>query len=217
MKKIILLLFLFLTCFACYLIYNLTETNHNYYLAIGDNTANNPITKKNKNITTYNTYFVNKDYRIIDLVNIIKYNEEINLNNKTISIHQLFKKADTIIISVGMNDIYNKLNDNTKDIYTYTNEMINNMEYILDEIAKYNPHQVFVLSYYNITNNYNDIFTYLNYKLQKITNNHNYTYLELNKKLKNNPEILEKSNNFSLNNEGYSIINQIIVENSKKY
>ena len=110
-----------------------------------------------------------------------------------------------------------KLNDNTKDIYTYTNEMINNMEYILDEIAKYNPHQVFVLSYYNITNNYNDIFTYLNYKLQKITNNHNYTYLELNKKLKNNPEILEKSNNFSLNNEGYSIINQIIVENSKKY
>lgn len=217
MKKIIPLLFLFLTCFTCYLIYNLTETEHNYYLAVGDILANNPITKNDPNITTYNTDFINKDYRIIDIVNIIKYNEEITINNNTVSIHQLFKKSDTIILSIGMNDIYHKLNDNTKDIYTYINEMVNNMDYILEEISKYHPKQVLILGYYNITNKNNDVFTYLNYKVEKISQKYHYTFIKLNNHLKNNPELLQKSDNFYLNKAGYQTINQIIVENLKKY
>ena len=62
-----------------------------------------------------------------------------------------------------------------------------------------------------------NLFTYLNYKMKKITNKYNYEYLELNNILKNNPNLLEKNNNFELNDHGYNEISKIIVEKLKKY
>ena len=214
MKKIILLLFLFL---SCYLIYTLTEDKSLSCLVIGDKIADNPYLKNNTIITKYNNNYINQDYRITDLINIIKYNEEIEINNKKISIHRLLKNNDILIISIGMNDIYYKINDNTKNIYTYMNEMVNNMEILLDEINKYTYKKVIVLGYYNITNNHNDLFTYLNYKMKRITNKYNYEYLELNDILKNNQSYLQNSNNFNLNNQGYNEISKIIVEKLKNY
>ena len=96
MKKIILILFLFLLCYACYYIYNITEDKNLDIVAIGDDIANNLYLKKGTN--KYNTDFINKDYRINDLLNIIKYNQEIIINNKEVSIHQRLKKADILII-----------------------------------------------------------------------------------------------------------------------
>lgn len=216
MKKIISILFLFLLCFICYYVYNLTEDKKLYVLSIGDNIANNEYIKNNKQVSTYNNDFINRDSRIIDLLNIIKYNEELDKNNKSVSIHQLLKKSDILIISIGMNDLYYKLNDNTKEIYTYLNNMIDNYEEILKEINRYDYEKVFVLGYYNISNKNNDIFTYINYKLKKITNNYDYTYLELNKILYNNQKYLLKKDNFYLNNDGYQQIYNLIVEKLKK-
>ena len=212
MKKIILILFLFL---SCYLIYNLTEDKSQSYLVIGDLVADNPYLKNNN--LKYNNTYINENYRIIDLLNTIKYNQEIKVNNKSISIHRLLKNNDILIISVGMNDIYYKLNSEIKNIYTYINDMVNNMDILLSEIDRYNYQKVFVLGYYNITNKHNDIFTYLNYKMKKITNKYNYDYIELNNILGNNPNFYSKSNNFNLNNQGYNEINKIIVEKLKKY
>ena len=214
MKKIILILFLFL---SCYIIYNLTEEKSLSCLVIGDTIADNNYLKDNELITKYNNNYINKDYRIIDLINIIKYNEEIKVNDKNLSIHRLMKNTDILILSIGMNDIYYKLNNDTKDIYTYMNNMVNNMEILLEEINKYSYKKVIILGYYNITNNHNDLFTYLNYKMKKITNKYNYEYLELNNILKNNPNLLEKNNNFELNDHGYNEISKIIVEKLKKY
>lgn len=211
MKKIILILFLFL---SCYLIYNLTEDKTLSYLVIGDTIADNPYIEKNAN--KYNNDYINQDYRIIDLSNIIKYNEELEVENKQLSIHRLLKNADILIMSIGMNDIYYKLNSDTKNIYTYINEMVNNMEILLSEIDKYSYSQVLVLGYYNISNKNNDIFTYLNYKMKRIVENYNYEYIELNNILKNNPNFYQNSNNFTLNQEGYNEINKIIVEKLKK-
>jgi len=214
MKKIILVLFLFL---SCYLIYNLTEDKSLSYLSIGDTIADNPYLKNNKLITQYNNNYINKDYRIVDLINIIKYNKEIEIKNKPVSIHRLLKNTDILIISIGMNDIYYKLNSDTKSIYTYINDMVNNMEILYDEINRYNYKKVIVLGYYNISNKNNDIFTYLNYKMKRITEKYNYEYLELNNILKNNSNYLKNSNHFELNSVGYNEINKIIVENLKKY
>ena len=214
MKKIILVLFLFL---SCYIIYNLTEKKSLSCLVIGDKIADNPYLKENNIITEYNNYYINQDYHINDLINIIKYNEELEINNKKISIHRLLKINDILIISIGMNDIYYKINEDTKNIYTYINNMVNNMEILLEEINKYNYKKVIVLGYYNITNKHNDLFTYLNYKMKKITNKYNYEYLELNNILKNNPRYLQNSNNFNLNNQGYNEISKIIVEKLKNY
>ena len=214
MKKIILVLFLFL---SCYIIYNLTEDKSISCLVIGDHIADNPYIKDNDLIFEYNNQYINKDHRLIDLINIIKYNEEIKENNKNISIHRLLKTTDILIISIGMNDIYYKLNDNTKNIYTYMNDMVNNMEILLDQISNYNYQKVIILGYYNTTNKHNDLFTYLNYKMKRITSKYEYTYLELNDILKNNPKYLENNNTFTLNNLGYEEISKIIVENLKKY
>lgn len=213
MKKIMLILFLFLIIFACYLTYKLTINTTPYYLSIGDITADNPYLKKNSQIT-YNNYFINKDNNIKDLVNIIKYNQEIEIDNKYISIHQLLKKADIVILSIGTNDIYNKLNEDTKEIYTHLNKMINDIEYILNEIKRYDYKKVYVLGYYNTTTKNNDIFTYINYKLKKITQSKNYTFIDLNQSLKNEPKYLIKENNYYLNETGYRIIYNILKENN---
>ena len=212
MKKIILVLFLFL---SCYIIYILTEKKEMSCLVIGDLIADNKYIKDNNIITEYNNTYTNENYRIKDIINIIKYNEELEDNNKKISIHRLMKTTDILIISIGMNDIYSKLNNDTKNIYTYINNMVQDMELLLDKINKYNYKKVIVLGYYNINSNNTDIFTYLNYKMKKITNKYNYNYLELNNIIKNNPNYLKKDNNFNLNDNGYKEISKIIVENLK--
>ena len=213
MKKIILILFLFLLCCSCYLIYNITKKKTLYVMSLGDELSiNNKLDNKNY---TYNKYFVNKDNRLNDILNIIKYNKEITKNDKEISIHQILKKTDILIISIGMNDIYYKLNNDTKEIYTYINNMLLNYEELLKEINRYDYKEVFILGYYNITSNYNDIFIYTNYKLKKITNNYKYTFIDLNTILKNNKKYLKKTDNFYLNKEGINKINEFIVEKLK--
>lgn len=217
MKKIITILFLFLTVFACYLIYHFTENDKIYCASIGDSIANNMYIKEINNISEYNTYFTNKDYRIIDLLNIMRYNEEKKINLRNVSIHQILKKADIIILAIGMNDIYAKMNDNVKDIYTYLNTMINNLELIIKEINRYDYKCVFVLGYYNINNTHDDIYTYLNYKLKNIVSKYNYNYIDLEHIFKNNPKYLLRNDNFYLNNVGYKEIIKLIVEKIKDY
>ena len=216
MKKIIYLLFLFLFIFMCYLIYELTDNDNLTCLVIGDSIADNIYLRENKKINNYNNQFINKDHRMIDLLHIIKYNEEINYQNKTISIHQLLKQSDIVIISIGMNDIYAKLEDDPKNMYTYLNEMVNNMELILDEISRYKNAKIIVLGYYNIFDKKNDLFTYINYKIKRITEKHDYIYIDTNKNLNNNQKYLLKNNQFYLNDHGYQEINELIVEKLEK-
>ena len=188
----------------------------------------------------YNNSFINKDYRIKDLIRVIKYNEEMNINNKSVSIHYLLKEADIITLSIGMNDIYYtivivthnmqqaaRISDetgfflngelieynNTKDIYSYVNEMINDMEILLDSIKKYSCNKVIVLGYYNITNKNNDIFTYLNYKVKSLVETYGYDYIELANII--NKEHLQSTDNYYLNEEGNQLISKLIVEKFK--
>ena len=207
MKKIILILFLFL---SCYLIYHYTEDKEPSYLVIGDTIADNPYIKNNTK--KYNNTYIDEDYRIIDLINIIEYNEE-----KEISMHRLFKNTDILIISIGMNDLYYKLNMDKKNIYTYLNDIVKNIDIFLTEINRYKYDKVFILGYYNINNDNNDIFTYINYKIKKLSNKYKYEYIDLYNILSNNNQLYQKSNHFTLNNKGYNEINKIIVEKLKKY
>lgn len=210
MKKIILVLFLFFLCYACYFIYKHTEDTKLDIIAIGDEIANNPY------INNLNNDFIKDDYHLNDLINIIKYNEEIEVNGKNESIHQLLKKADILIISIGMNDIYYKLNEDTFEIYTYLNDLINNYETLLKLISHYDYKEVYILNYYNISNKNTDLFTYINYKLNKLTTSYNYTYLDISKILNNNSNYYLKNSDFSLNNKGYCQIFNLMVEKTKK-
>lgn len=211
MKKVILILFLFFLCYACYYIYKHTEKKEYYIVSIGDELAYNPYILDN-----YNYDYTNKDYHMLDLLNIIKYNQEKEINNHLISIHQLLKKADILIISIGINDIYYKLNDNTFEVYSYLNNLIANYDELLSLVAKYDYHEVYILNYYMTNSKYNDLFTYVNYKLNKLANKYHYTYLDIAKILNNRKEFYLKNNDYSLNNKGYCQIFNLIVEKLKK-
>ena len=198
-------------CIACYFIYNLTKQDKLYVTAIGDELATHKYLTNSK-IRKYNTTFTNNDFKINDILNTLKSNHDVTPN-----IHQVIKKSDILIISIGINDIYYKLNDNSKEIYTYLNNIINTYEEILEIIGKYNYQKVYVLGYYTINSDKSDIINYANYKLLKITNNYHYTYLDLNKIISNCPKCLKKEDNYHLNELGFKQISNLIVENLKKY
>lgn len=230
MKKIISILILFL---SCYFIYNLTIDNELYYLSIGDGVAKgitgegkvsiynytdsikNYLTNKNK-LKGFNDSFVNKDYRITDLLRTIKYKEEIVINNDHISINELLKKADIVTISLGMNELYYKILVDNNNIYGYIDGMLSDMELLLKEVDRYNHKKVIVLGYYNTTNNNKDIFNYVNYKLKNIVDKRGFDFIDLDKIINNNKDFTNVTN-FYLNNDGYQKISQIIVEKINKY
>ena len=231
MKKIISILILFL---SCYFIYNLTIDNELYYLSIGDGIAKgitdegnvsvynytdsikNYLTSKNK-LKGFNNSFVDKDYRITDLLRIIKYKEEIVVNNDHISINELLKKADIVTISLGMNELYYKILVDNNNIYSYIDGMLSDMELLLKEVDRYNHKKVIVLGYYNTTNNNKDIFNYVNYKLKNIVNKRGFEFVDVDKIINNNTNYFTNNTNFYLNNGGYQKISQIIVEKINKY
>lgn len=231
MKKIISILILFL---SCYFIYNLTIDNELFYLSIGDGIAKgitdegnvsvynytdsikNYLTNKNK-LKGFNNSFVDKDYRITDLLRIIKYKEEIVVNNDHVSINELLKKADIVTISLGMNELYYKILVDNNNIYSYIDGMLSDMELLLKEVDRYNHKKVIVLGYYNTTNNNKDIFNYVNYKLKNIVNKRGFEFIDLDKIINNNANYFTNNTNFYLNNGGYQKISQIIVEKINKY
>lgn len=231
MKKIISILILFL---SCYFIYNITIDDELFYLSIGDGIAKgitdegnvsvynytdsikNCLTSKNK-LKGFNNSFVDKDYRITDLLRIIKYKEEIVVNNDHISINELLKKADIVTISLGMNELYYKILVDNNNIYSYIDGMLSDMELLLKEVDRYNHKKVIVLGYYNTTNNNKDIFNYVNYKLKNIVDKRGFEFVDIDKIINNNTNYFTKNTNFYLNNEGYQKISQIIVEKINKY
>jgi len=229
MKKIIFILILFL---SCYIIYNLTTDSKIYYLTLGDSISGGInvygvkqygysdyvreyLIEKDK-LKYYNNTFTDSDYRITDLLRMIEYNETKNINGKEISINQLLKKADIITLSVGMNELYYKLNINNENIYNYMNELLKDMKELLEHINRFNHKKVFVLGYYNI-GVAQEYINYINTKLRRIVINQGFEYVDLSNIFDNNPVYFDKSGNFIPNNEGYLKISKIIVEKLENY
>jgi len=229
-KKIILILLLFL---SCYIIYQFTKNNNIYYLSIGDSlavgtTQNGSIgygysdyikdyLKESNKLKGYNKAFTNNNYRITDLLRIIQYNETIKIDNQEISLTRLIKKADIITLSIGMNELYYKLNSNTDNIYSYMNQMLSDIKRLLEHINYFNHKKVFVLNYYNVTGNNYDIFSYLNYELKELVLEEGFEYIDLTNIFDNNPTFFKNNSSFIPNNEGYQKISQIVLEKIKNY
>ena len=224
MKKVFFILILFL---SCYFIYNKTIDNKLYYLTIGDalskgineygvvsygyNDYVKEYLEKNNRLKKYNKTFTNSDYRIIDIIKLLEYNEK----KENYSLNRLINEADIITISLGMNELYYKISTGSENIYTYIDNMINNYNKILKYINKFHHKKVYILGYYNVLGEYNDIFNYANYKLEEICKKNNFNYINLSNILTNNPNYFKKTHNFIPNTKGYEKISQIIVENLK--
>jgi len=221
MKKIIFILILFL---SCYIIYNLTVDSKYYYLSFGDcvssglnkNRYVSNYLEKSDKLKKYNDSFVNCDYRITDLINILKYNETKVIDNKKYNLNQLLKKADVVTLSIGMNELYYKLNNDSDNIYNYMNNIINDMNELLGYIDNFNYEIVFVLGYYNVGVE-QEYVNYINAKLNNIVSERGYVYIDLSNYFDNNPMFLSKNGSFLPNNEGYLKISKIIIEKLENY
>lgn len=224
MKKVLLIVLL---CFSCYFIYNKTINKKVYYLTIGDALSKGvseygvvsygysdyikDYFQKNKKLEGYNKTYTSADYRVIDIIKSLEYNEK----KDDYSLNRLIKKADVITISLGMNELYYKLNNNNQNIYTYIDTMINNYSKILKYINNFHHDHVYVLGFYNSSGANDDIFSYANYKLKEICQSNNSTYIDLSSSLSNNPMYLSRRGTYIPSPKGYEKISQIIVENLK--
>lgn len=225
MKKVFLILTLFL---SCYFIYTKTEGDKKNYLVIGDSLSKGineygvasygysdfikDYLENKKILKNYNKTYTDVNYKVSDIVKILEYNESKN----NISLNRLIKEANIITISLGIDEIYYKINKNNQNIYTYIDNMIRDYNKILNYISKFHHDKVYILGFYNTTKNNIDIFNYANYKLEVLTKKYNYTYIDLAKILDNNPTYISQiSNNYMPNIRGYEKISQIIVENLK--
>ena len=114
-----------------------------------------------------------------------------------------------------MNEIYYKIEKGGQGIYTYIDNMMTNYNKLLTYINNFHHEEVFVLGYYNILGESQDIFTYANYKLKEICNMYDFKYIELSSIFTNNPNYFSKKDSFIPNSKGYEKISQIIVEKLK--
>lgn len=221
MKKIIFTIILFL---SCYLIYSLTNNNTLNYLTLGDSLSkgvtpyfangygySNYIVdylKKNNKLNSYNDNFTSADYRITDLINMININYE--SNNQ--SINQAIHSADIITMSVGMQELYYKINTNDTNIYTYIDKMLEDTEHLFTLIRKNNNKRIYMLGYYNTKNTNQDLFNYANIKLKEICKKHKITYIDTQSIFYKNTTYFENPNSFNPNLQGYYKIYEKIVE-----
>lgn len=191
MKKIILIIFVFVLVF---IIYYLNLDKRVYVLSIGDyiiknnNYADN-LGKKLENNVIYSN---DGDYRIIDLINDIKDNKEFSYNRREYTLDNTLIKADIIFISIGMNDLrYNKNNNN----YDYIDEVIKDLAELLKLIRKYSKEKIYIFNYYNLGNMTN----YVNRRLDNISNKYKINVIDIS-----------DIKSIELNNNDYNNINNRI-------
>ncbi len=230
MRKILLIILIFL---SCYIVYNVTNDDDIYCLAIGDflakgvNNYNHVDGGFFESVVSYldmqkrlegsDNSFTKKDMRITDLIRMIDYSEEMVIDKKRVSINNMLHKADIILVSVGMNELYYKLFSNNDNLYYYASQMLDDMHELFDRINRYNNRKVLVMGYYNVTSSNQDIFNYLNIRLEEMALEEGFVFIDLDDVMDNKDKYFDNEMNFYPNSAGYERISQIIVENIKNY
>ena len=202
MKKILAILLIPFLFFVCYLIYILTDKHSKSYLFMGDG-----LLKYFSEMG--NTCYVDDDYRINDLLSILKHND-INCN---ISLHLLLNRSNFLTISIGNNDIMSDLVDDKDIFYSELNEYLNKLRELLDIISNYDFNKVFFLGFYKFDNKNSDYVHYLNYNVRKIVNKYGYEFIDINTQI--SPFMIKNNGNYMLNDMGYFKLNKILVEKYK--
>lgn len=238
MKKILISCLIILAVFLIYLC-NLDKKV--YYLALGDSLASGEggygkkikgysdyVSEylKNKNLLeTYVNEFAESGYRTVDLTNAITENKKLRINKKTMTLQNALIKADLVTVSIGANDILNKLNTEMpidySSLYNYIDDLGDDLEELLSLMRQYCKEDIVLVGYYNpypYLNNKNteDIFNYLNTKYKKISDEYDVIYVEISNLFKENPQFLPNENDIHPSKEGYKAISGEIISSVNK-
>ncbi len=198
MKKI---LFVASILLGVFLIYLSTLDKKVYYLSVGDelSVGYNIYNQKDYGYTDYikdyldkkhilevyaNAYF-NEDLRAIDLIRKIEDNEKIKVNGKVRTIKNALIKADLVTLSIGSNDILNKMtlyeNFTKEEMYNYIDEFLKDLDNLFKLVRKYCKEDIMFIGYYNVINNKNvdKYYKYLNEKAKELTIKYKIEYVDI--------------------------------------
>ena len=202
-----------------FIVYKLNRQNKINVVMLGDRIANNNYLinelRKNDRLGTYNNYYI-KEETINSLNDRIK---------NTSNIKKDLRESELTIISIGLNDFYNSLdnNINTKNILDLKDNisiLLPKLDKLLNEIRKYAKYDVVLIGYYNpvpflFNTNPSELdilFMYIEGMIKDLTKKYDITYLSLYNQFKNNDYVDEKYPNMY----GYEAIGKLILNHVKQ-
>ena len=237
MKKILLLGIIILMIFLIYLC-NIDKKV--YYVALGDSLATGEGTYKNKNgypnkikdylnekqvLETYIKEFAKNGCTTTELINDIKKNKKIKIKNKEIALQHALIKADLVTISIGANDLLNRINVKEKieynEIYNYIDQLVLDLDELLKIVRQYCKEDIILVGYYNPYLNLNNkknssLIKYLNKKYKQVANKYNINYIEIDKIFKDNSNFITKGKDIHPSKEGHKAISKEIIKTINK-
>ncbi len=232
-KKII---FYLMLIFIVFIIYKISYNGKINYIALGDSLAEgiNPYGeigygytdyfsdyfRNSKKLRIYNNEFVNKDYKIHNIIDDIHNNKKIKTTKKTLNIRSVLRESDIVTISIGLNDFVEKMNKIDKDQLTleYSKQIIDEIsiefDSMLKQIKKYAKNKIIVIGYYNPYNNYkyNYIVNYSNKRFNTICKNNDVIYIKISEVFNNKELIFPNPSSYYPNTLGYYKIFKKILD-----
>lgn len=162
--------------------------------------------------------FSAENHRITDLIRDIEDNKKIYINNKPQTIKNALIKADLITLSIGLDEIIYKLGNifNDSNVYSYIDEVMEDMNKLLSLIKEYCKEDIIVLGYYlpilySNDENSRQYIEYANKKLEDLCNFYSIHFIKLDTIMHNNSEYLPNPLDFHPSKVGYeATANEII-------
>lgn len=229
MKKILILIIVVLSVFLIYLGF---KDKKIYYLSLGDSLSlgKNPYNlldygysdyvkdylEEKELLETYVDGLNREDKRIIDIINDIKDNKKILVDNKEKNLQHVLIKSDLITLSIGTNDLLSnvKINYefNISDLYNKFEQLLVDYEELFKLLRDYCKEKIILIGLYNNTNNKNleELFNYINVKLKYLSNKYNIQFINISDEFKN-AKYFPNINNLYPNKEGYMFIGKEIT------
>lgn len=203
--KIKSLFFLIMISVLIFFIYVLNQDKKIYYVDIQDKTVklddyNKNIVKelkKNNKLEKYIYQFSDNDYRITDLINDINDNKTIKINNKIQTIQNALIKSDILTIRMGESELEYKINNyEVNELFNYCDTLVNDIEELFILLRKYSKEDIYFIGLYNNHSEfYNEIYNYLNLKIEDVAKEYNIIFIS---QTDNNSKISKKIVNLSL-------------------
>lgn len=217
-KLLKLLLLTIIVSISVFIIYIFNKQDKINIVTLGDNNTYYPYIedyfKKNNKLGTYNNYSIKEE--TIDSLN--------TKINTTLPIRKDLRESKLVIISVGLNDFYNKkININTKnilDIKDYIIDLFPKLDKLFNNIRKYAKYDVVLVGYYNpepflFNTNLSELdvlFMYIDSMVKDITKKYDIKYISIYDLFKNKDYI---SDSLYPNIKGSKAISNKILEYMK--
>lgn len=243
-KKLLISILVFLSIFVIYVFNNDKKMN---YVPLGDSLAAGQTPygqigygytdyianylSRNKLLKNYIKGFAESGDKIGDLLDDIKTNKTIQIDDKLINIKSSLRESDLVTISIGANDFI--ANFNLMSITSDLEEMNlvekvealqAPLEEVLKEVRKYAKNEIIVLGYYNplprMTTNFQEeidhLFEYTDNMYKTICEKYHMKYLPMYQKFKNHNDYLPNPLDIHPNTKGYEVMSNEVIDHLEK-